>query len=575
MAVVPVLRCSIFRPAGINARTMITPDAELLRRYVETGADDAFGELVQRHLKLVYFAAWRRTGDPHLAEEVAQCVFTALACDAAALSRHAVLTGWLYTTTRFTAAKLLRTEQRRRAREQKAYLMQTPNSPAANPPSAEAASWEQMRPMIDAALDGLDARDREAVLLRFFEERPFAQIGAMLQVTEDAARMRVDRALDKLRSLLERRGVTSTSAALGLALANQAMAGSVPASLATSVTSAALTGAATVGVTGSAVAILGFMSTSKIVVAVLAVVGISGIGSAVYENMQVREAESAVAAIRRERDSLQLRVAKLATDAREAAERARASDERVAALQVELTTARSSKTVTRPATESFATTSGGSASSVNPGMEILANPEYARLSVEKYRAELGLQFAPLYKMLGLSPEQIAKFEANRVQFQQAGQEVWSVAVATGVSVSNPAVVDLAKEAITGLEKDLRVMLGEKGYAKYSQYNHAQPSLDVVTALAGNVYRTELPLTAQQGERLVDAVMSHTRAVPVAPGSKSVRYETDWAEVSRQAQAVLASPQMNVFDMVLAAKKIQQQRAAVSATARAAAAKPGG
>ncbi|MCX6951614.1 MAG: sigma-70 family RNA polymerase sigma factor [Verrucomicrobia bacterium] len=188
-------------------------DAELLRRHVDDRSEAAFAELVRRHLTLVYFAALRRTGgDRHLAEDVAQGVFTALARDAAALVQHPTLTGWLYTTTRRVAAKAVRTEQRRQAREQEAHLM----SELANGPEV-AADWERLRPVIDAALDELSDRDREAVLWRCWEGRAYADIGAALRVTEDAARMRVDRALERLRDVLAKRGVTSTGAALAAA----------------------------------------------------------------------------------------------------------------------------------------------------------------------------------------------------------------------------------------------------------------------------------------------------------------------------------------------------------------------
>ena len=74
--------------------------------------------------------------------------------------------------------------------------------------TAAATDWERVRPVLDDAMRDLAAADREAVLLRFFEQRPFAEIGAALNVTDDAARMRVDRALEKLRALLARRAFT-------------------------------------------------------------------------------------------------------------------------------------------------------------------------------------------------------------------------------------------------------------------------------------------------------------------------------------------------------------------------------
>ncbi|MDO8540534.1 MAG: TonB family protein [Opitutaceae bacterium] len=214
-------------------------DTGLLHRYAAEGCEEAFGELVRRHLNLVYGCALRRVGgDTHLAEDVCQQVFSALARDASVLSRRAVLGGWLFTTTRFIAAQAVRTERRRQSREQEAETM---TELTAEP--APAPDWNSLRPVLDQTIDELAEPDREAVLLRFFEGRSFAEVGARLRLTENAARMRVDRALDKMHALLSRRGVNSTTAALALALSGQASA-AVPAGLAASVTTAALAGGA-------------------------------------------------------------------------------------------------------------------------------------------------------------------------------------------------------------------------------------------------------------------------------------------------------------------------------------------
>jgi RNA polymerase sigma factor (sigma-70 family) len=231
----------------------MTDDTELLRRYADERSEEAFAELVRRHLGLVYHAALRQCGgDAHRAEDVAQTVFTDLARKARSLGRHPGLAGWLYTGTRHAAAQAVRTEVRRQARESEAQV----NAELAADPTAD---WEQLRPVIDDVLQALGEADREAVLLRFFEERPFAEIGARLAVSEDAARMRVDRALEKMRGRLARRGLTSTTAALALALATQAGA-AVPAGLAASISGAALTAAAVGGTT----ALVTFMSLTKL-----------------------------------------------------------------------------------------------------------------------------------------------------------------------------------------------------------------------------------------------------------------------------------------------------------------------
>jgi RNA polymerase sigma factor (sigma-70 family) len=181
----------------------MTPDQERLRRCVDEKSDAAFAELVQRYVDLVYSAALRQVrGDAHRAQDVAQVVFTTLTRKAAALTSHPVLTGWLYTTTHFAAEKTMRAEWRRLAREREAQAMQEISAGA----SESTVDWERIRPVLDAAMRELGERDREAVLLRFFAGRPFAEIGTTLHLSEDAARMRVRRSLDQLHALLARRG---------------------------------------------------------------------------------------------------------------------------------------------------------------------------------------------------------------------------------------------------------------------------------------------------------------------------------------------------------------------------------
>lgn len=256
-------------------------DRELLRRYAEEKSEAAFAELVRRRVDFVYGCALRRVGgDAGLAEDIVQAVFSALAQQARVVARHATLTGWLFTTTRYASAQIVRRERRRHAREQEAHVMMSNDLPG---PDTAAADWARLRPVLDAALDQLSERDREAVLLRFFEQRSFAEVGEKLRLNENAARMRVERALEKLHGLLAGRGVTSTSAALGLALAGHA-AIAAPAGLAVAVTGTALAGgAATVAAVGSGAAIFGLMSATKIQVGLAAALAVAGTGLVVQE----------------------------------------------------------------------------------------------------------------------------------------------------------------------------------------------------------------------------------------------------------------------------------------------------
>jgi RNA polymerase sigma factor (sigma-70 family) len=216
-------------------KTTMNDDAHLLRSFVENHSESAFTAIVQRHLPLVYATALRQLNhDAHLAEDVTQTVFTDLARKAASLRDRTTLAGWLYASARLAAAAIVRREQRRKRRELAAHTMQLDDSPET--PDAACA---QLRPWLDDAIDSLNAAEREAVVLRFFQQRSFSEVGAALRVTEEAARKRVDRALEKLHSVLTRRGVTSTSAALGVALAHIGES-AVPAGLAAKVAGAAV-----------------------------------------------------------------------------------------------------------------------------------------------------------------------------------------------------------------------------------------------------------------------------------------------------------------------------------------------
>jgi RNA polymerase sigma factor (sigma-70 family) len=214
-----------------------TDDTGLLNRFVATGEEAAFRELVERHFGLVYSAALRQlNGDTHLAGDVAQTVFTDLARKAHFLSSRVVLSGWLYEAARFAANNVIRNEQRRRAREQEASTM-SDLSVESNP------DWEQLRPVLDTAMGQLSAKDRNAVLLRFFEGKNFRTVGAALGISEDAAQKRVTRALEALRALLMRRGVTVPFSVLALLLTTSAVH-AAPATVISSVASASLAGAA-------------------------------------------------------------------------------------------------------------------------------------------------------------------------------------------------------------------------------------------------------------------------------------------------------------------------------------------
>jgi RNA polymerase sigma factor (sigma-70 family) len=209
-------------------------DWDLLNEYATRGCEAAFRSLVDRYAPMVYHAALRQVGSPHAAQEVTQAVFIALAQKAGRIARQASLYGWLFRATRFAVLNLLRDEACRRHYEQQAASMET------NTPSDEAVSaWQQLCPYLDTALERLSKGDREVVMIRFFGNKSYKEVGEALSITEVAAKKRLARALEKLRVIFQRRGVAVSSVALVAAFSACGVQ-AAPAGLTSSVAAAAL-----------------------------------------------------------------------------------------------------------------------------------------------------------------------------------------------------------------------------------------------------------------------------------------------------------------------------------------------
>jgi RNA polymerase sigma factor (sigma-70 family) len=226
-------------------------DGDLLRDYARSRSEEAFAELVSRHLDFVYSTALRMVGgDVHLAQDIAQGVFIDFARKAGLLGNQRSIEGWLYQATRYAAAKMVRSEQRRAAREREAVLMEANCDHETN--------WAAIAPKVDEALGDLGERDREAVLLRFFAKKNLRAVAEATGITEEAARKRVTRALEKMRHYLTRRGLRISESALVAALATAAGT-TAPAGFAATVCSAVFS-APVVGGVGT---VLMFMATAK------------------------------------------------------------------------------------------------------------------------------------------------------------------------------------------------------------------------------------------------------------------------------------------------------------------------
>lgn len=215
----------------------MTDKQQLWMDYTQHHSETAFRELFSRYVNLVYSAALRLVdGDEHRAKDVSQIVFADLAKNAGELPPAVMLGGWLHRHTCFVAANVMRGERRRATRERKAMEMNLLEN-------AAETDYSRFAPLLDETLNQLDGADRAAILLRFFEQKDFRTVGEMMASSEDAARMRVNRALEKLRDLLAQRGVRTTAGALGIAITANAVQ-AAPVGLAITISAAALAGTA-------------------------------------------------------------------------------------------------------------------------------------------------------------------------------------------------------------------------------------------------------------------------------------------------------------------------------------------
>lgn len=257
---------------------MMSDDMDLVRAYARSNSEEAFAALVSRHVNLVYSVAFRQVADGHLAEEITQTVFIILARKAATLGSKTVVSGWLYRTTRYASTRALTMRRRRQHREQEAYMRSQLNVTEDN-------TWMEIEPFLDAAIAQLAEKDHNAVVLRFFEGRNFKDISTVLGTTEAGAKMRVNRALEKLRSFFSKRGLTYSTVAIAGAISAHSVQ-AAPIGLACSVTGLAIKGTTATSTLTLVETTLKLMAWTKL--KTMAVVGVLAILAAGTTTVTVR-----------------------------------------------------------------------------------------------------------------------------------------------------------------------------------------------------------------------------------------------------------------------------------------------
>ncbi len=251
------------------------PDSQLIVEFTHAQSSEAFAAIVQRYVNLVYGTARRMVGDIHEAEDVTQAAFIVLIRKAQTID-PSTLPGWLVNTTRLVAKEAIRSKHRRRRHEIRVAQMKGETERSTFEPTIE-----ELTPMLDDALSRLNASDRTAVVTRFLQGLSFADVGMTMGVSEEAARKRVARAVEKRRTIFMKQGIAPSTGGLMVTLAAQ-QASRAPAMLAKSVSAACAaggTGQSLAMVKGAMSAMtLAKLKTAAVILLLLMVTGGLGVG---------------------------------------------------------------------------------------------------------------------------------------------------------------------------------------------------------------------------------------------------------------------------------------------------------
>jgi len=409
-------------------------DSELLRAFANAASEKAFSELVERHITLVYSTALRCVGgDAHLAKDVSQSVFTDLAKKAKSLTERTSLDGWLHTSTRYAASRVVRSERRRRVREEEYRAMNQSAAAEIQP------AWDQLRPVLDEVLGKLNEIDREAILLRFFKDLSFADVGQKLALSENAARMRVDRAIDKLHHQLAKRGVVSTATALSALLATGVSAAAVPTGLVTEITSTALAGAATA--TGGLTQLL---TAIKLQVGIASGLAIIGTGLCVVQADKIKQ---------------------LTTESSISAQQFRSDNDRLIHVRSQRLAEQKNFPVSNAVVQAFA---------YGKAAEPMAPADLLHLTLAlRVRGSVSESYAGLWRELKLPPQRRQAMEdlvVKKTLIEIAVLHNMAIGEFAGFDANDPMARSVLKAAATSyVDEDIRRTIGDEAFASYTSY----------------------------------------------------------------------------------------------------------
>ncbi len=479
---------------------MSETDLELLARYARNQAEDAFAEIVRRRLDLVFSAALRQVRSPQLAEEVAQSVFSDLARNAAQLRPDTILSAWLYHVTHRTAIDVVRRESRRQLREQIATEMNAMNGTTDD--------WTQIEPLLDEAMHALDETDRAAVLLRYFENRTLREVGEKFGASEDAARKRVSRAVDRLREFFAKRGVTVGANGLAVVISANAIQ-AAPAGLAATISMAAALAGIGVGTSATtactATKVIAMTALQKTIIgAALA----AAVGTGIYQAHQAAKLRAKDQTLQQQQAPITGQIQQLQRERDEAASRlASLADEnaRLKRNPTELQKLRGQVGALRNQLQE-ATNAARRAPGAGEMSKALNAPAMRKSLAQARLAAYRKGYAPLVQQMKLTPDETEEFFNVVGGDSEKLQELSSSALRG--EISRNAAIQAMKDVNDQLDAELQRLLGSERYTQYQEFKlnrSAQGTLDsLMKVLPGNSLRED------QRQRLFQVLRDNPR-----------------------------------------------------------------
>ncbi|HEY1172255.1 MAG TPA: sigma-70 family RNA polymerase sigma factor [Verrucomicrobiae bacterium] len=450
-------------------------DTQLLRAYAEKGSEPAFSELVRRHMDLVYSAALRMVCDSHLAQDVTQGAFVALAKSAGQLADHPVLSGWLHRTAQNIAAQTVRTDVRRRAREQEASAMKELLS------AENDASWEDIAPHLDAALGDLSEPDRDAVMLRYFERKSAKEMAQTLGISDEAAQKRVSRAVDRLRDSFAQRGVKIGASGLVLLITANAVQ-AAPAGLVLTISASALSSTATATaattVTTTVTQTIAMTTFQKLAVTTALT---ATIGALIYEHRQVTDLRNQNTALHEHQVTMQEQLAVLQRERDTATKRQNA-------LLTELAEAKKGQTnnevlrlrgevgVLRRDNETI-----GKKSAIN---KITSDPATRKMMQSQQKMGMKALFSEFAKKQKLETETSDQFNELLANGIMDNIDLITQSLQDKNSLAEINRIFNAQDKI--LDDQLLTLLGKEGFEQYQAY-----SKDLITFISAEQFQANL------------------------------------------------------------------------------------